>query len=127
MMGKKSSYQIPFLQNGNMAKYGHDRDIVEWKDNFEFSTAINFDRFERGRSAAHAIFESADLSVHYRGLSSQQSYEQKVPKEGFVYQVFLTDLADMMRHMNSCSVEGIFTFCKRGRNYGVKLVKAIDA
>jgi hypothetical protein len=108
MSKTKSSYLIPFNSKGNMVKYSGDRDIVEWKDNFEFYAHIHFLNFERGRSAAHAIFEGPEDDV----------------AEGKIYQVFLTDLAIMIPYMNQGLVEGTFTFCKRGQNYGVKLVKA---
>jgi hypothetical protein len=104
----KSCYQIPFNSKGNMVKYSGGYDIVEWKDNFKFYAHIIFSCFERGRSAAHAIFEGPQDGV----------------PEGKIYQVFLTDLATMIPYMNQGIVEGTFTFCKRGQNYGVKLVKA---
>ena len=114
MSKTKSSYQIPFLESGNMAKYDHDSNIVEWKDNFEFFDHINFLNFVRGRSAAHAIFE---------GVASQSWGGALNVSQGRRYVVFLTDLGKMLPHFVQGTVSGTFTFCKRGRNYGVKLVK----
>jgi hypothetical protein len=113
---KKVSYQIPFDSKGNMCKYSHDTNIVEWRDPEPFEDTLYFLKFERGRSAAHAIFEAEE--------------GPKTPRHGITFQVFLTDLADMMQHFVSdgrtATITGRFTFCKRGQNFGVKLVEALD-
>ena len=109
---KKVSYQIPFDAKGNMCKYSHDSRIVEWRDPEPFEDILYFTCFERGRSAAHALFE-AEKGQHH----------------GDTFQVFLTDLEEMMPHLKpdgrTATICGRFTFCKRGQNYGVKLVEAL--
>lgn len=93
---------IPFSRSGHQLAYagGWERD-VQWRDNDTFEDTLTFLSFERGRSAAHACFE--------RRSTGTQVY------------VFLTDLADMIKHMKDGKVHGRFAFCKRGQNYGCKM------
>lgn len=104
----KVSYQIPFDKEGNMCKYSHDNRIVEWRDPEPFTDFLFFKEFNRGRSAAHAIFE-AEKGQHH----------------GDTFVVFLTDLSEMIPHMRVGEIHGKFTFCKRGQNFGVKLIKPL--
>jgi hypothetical protein len=102
---KKTSYQIPFDKKGNMVRYLHDPYITEWRDPEPFSDGISFQRFVRGRSAAYAVFESAR-----QGPAT-------------TYSVFLKDLSEMIPHMRESFLEGTFIHCKKGQNFGVKLLE----
>lgn len=72
-----------------------------WKDNYEFEATLTFKEFRRGRSAFNAYFIDGD---------------------GMQYSMFLTDFTDCIPIMNRGRVAGRFTFCKRGANYGLRLV-----
>jgi len=76
-----------------------------WVENCEFEAVLEFQGFCRGRSAAYAEF--LDLS------------------EGVKYTMFLKDLDELIKNRDISwgQVHSIFTFCKRGQNYGIKLVK----
>lgn len=108
-MAKAGNYPIPFSpQTNQMLAYvgnsdAQDSAYVKWIPNFEFEDEMKFSSFERGRSAAHAIFES---------LSDQRKY-----------QMFLTNLADAIEHFDKGHLKGKFTFTKKGTNYGVALIK----
>lgn len=71
-----------------------------WKDNYVFISPMKFIGFERGRSAAHAIFHDENNKS---------------------YVMFLTDLSLILKNkiMNNGIIEGKWTFCKRGSNYAV--------
>lgn len=99
------NYKIPFNSDTNelMAYAGYSENVV-WKENFEFEDVLKFDCFERGRSAAHAVFKSESTKRRY--------------------QMFLTDLADSIEFFSKGTLTGSFTFKKRGQNYGVILKKA---
>jgi len=110
-------YQIPFDSNGNMVGYMHDRDIVKWRDPETFFDALSFSRFERGRSAALLLEGDEGRHAILEGNGGGNE------PQGQVFQVFLTDLSKMIPHMRDGIIEGTFTFCKRGQNFGIKLVK----
>ncbi|AKF13441.1 hypothetical protein PHIN3_178 [Sinorhizobium phage phiN3] len=100
---KTGNYPIPFDTNGNQLHYPETwtRDGVVMKDNFVFADVLTFSHFSRGRSAAYAYFKRST---------------------GETVTVFLSDLADIMKIMVRGEVGGTFTFCKKGMNYGTKLV-----
>ena len=76
--------------------------------NYEFSDIMIFDGFSRGRSSVKAHFVSETT--------------------GRKYEMFVSDLGDAIRAdgLHNARIDGKFTFTKRGQNYGVKLVEAID-
>lgn len=75
---------------------------VEVIENFEFKAVLEFKHFSRGCSSAKAVVED---------------------QEGNTYEVFLGDYADMIELSCHGSIGGIFTFCKKGQNYGIKLAR----
>ena len=107
-MAKPKIYdgQIPFTQSGNQQHYPEPWVTAQgglvWKDNEIFTDTLTFDGFSRGRSAAYATFTRKS--------------------NGGEVVVFLTDLDVMIEHMHCGIITGEFTFCKRGMNYGCKLV-----
>lgn len=76
---------------------------LDWYDNFEFNDTMQFSHFECGRSAVHIIFWSK--------------------KDERKYQMFLTDFERIVPKLENGVINGSFTFCKRGQNYGVMLTK----
>lgn len=102
MAKKTGDYVIPFDEKGNQMSYDYFYARGIKLPNFEFAGILKFLRFERGRSAANAIFLRQ--------------------KTGTEVSVFLTDLKDMIPHMINGEIEGRFTFCKRGANYGCRLL-----
>jgi hypothetical protein len=105
--------KIPFDQHGSPVPYvrGFARpdDVVPdsryvWEDNVPFKTTLVFKRFERGRSAAHAIYAKGD----------DPSWEATI---------FLSDLEDVIaKGYAPLYLTGHFEHVKRGQNYGVKLI-----
>ncbi len=95
--------QVPFdVSSGKPLYYGGSGTNTIWRDNFEFQDTLVFSGFTRGRSAVHAHFKS------------------KTNSTSFV--VFLSDLAKMIPNLVGGVAEGKFTFCKRGSNYGLKMI-----
>lgn len=112
MAKSKAPMLIPFTKEGKLISYTsvpvgeidpgwNDQGPAAWVPNFEFTDTLKFKEFERGRSAAHAIF---------------------VSESGKEYPMFLTDLHDAIGVMIRGYVIGKFTFQKRGQNYALKAV-----
>lgn len=96
-----SAYQIPFI-DGNLQHYPGHSPKLEWRENCTFSATLIFKGFQRGRSAAYAVFH--------------------LEETGQQYPMFLKDLgAVMLSEVRGGKVSGWWTFCKRGANYGIKL------
>ena len=89
--------------NGSLCHYAHPGSPeVEWRTNYEWRGELKFERFERRRSAAYAVFSDKD------------SHE---------YPMFLTYLERVLggRTLTSGVVVGNWTFYKRGTNFSVGL------
>ncbi len=117
-MSKKGNYRIPYNpETGNIydyAVYKEDQQvppayqsIYAWMDNHEFEDSMIFLDYYRGRSACGII------------LKSQTT--------GSKYSMFMKDFIYVVENcnINKGAVSGKWTFCKRGSNYGIKLVKCL--
>lgn len=100
-MSKRWSGDVPFDARGDLVGYENDSKIKEWRKNEPFEAELVFSTFERGRSAAHAIFLSES--------------------DGKRYPMFLSDLGDALTLMVNARLRGTFVYSKRGQNFGVRL------
>ncbi len=112
MAKTKPTIQIPFYTEGpykGLAGYPDKYWPMEWRDNHVLMDRLVFDGFQRGRSAAHAVFKSTT--------------------NGDRYEMFLTDLEDVLRLGGIEKlgyITSYFTFVKRGMNYGIKLASVVN-
>lgn len=96
--------KIPFDQHGNPVPFAPNADAVVWKDNEPFRATLIFKGFQRGRSAAHAIYAKDD----------DPTWEVAM---------FLSDLKTVIElGCKPQRIQGRFAFVKRGQNYGIKLL-----
>jgi hypothetical protein len=101
----KGNYLIPFdRETGHQLSYPYmyaQSDRNDWRDNDSFEDTLTFLHFERGRSAAHAIFQRKNTGTRVT--------------------VFLKELSLMMPFIRYGMISGVFEHCKRGTNYGTIL------
>ena len=100
---RKAPYEVA---SGDLLHYPYTYKVggFVWKDVVEFSDTLEYQTYDRGRSAAYFWFVSL---------------------AGPRYPMFLTDLDKVMKHMSSGGrVTGDWTITKRGQNFGVTLLKA---
>lgn len=106
----RGNYQIPFNKDGDQLHYADPRArgaqpyTATWTDNHEFDATLKCEDYGRGRSAAY--------------------FELERVGEGKTVTMFLKDFMEALPHMHGGVVKGTFTFCKRGQNYGCRLVKS---
>jgi hypothetical protein len=101
-MKKTKIIQIPFY-DGNQLHYPSYTE-VNWVDNFEFVDTLILQGYQRGCSAAFFALESETT--------------------GKKYTMFLSDMLDVIKcsSIDHGKVNGTWTFCKKGQNYGVRLI-----
>lgn len=99
-----AKYQIPFKQDGNHADYAYQWEVLEWRDNYEFTETMQIIEYGRGNSSA--TFKLCDSL-------------------GRVYNCFMSDTFDIIRDDRFAKgyITANFTFVKKGQSYGVKLVQ----
>ncbi len=98
---KRKEYvgEIPFDENGNQLHYASYGCIDI--QNYVFSDTLIYKRHARGRSSVYFIFERSN---------------------GKTVSVFLTDLDSIIDKISNGKITDTFTFCKRGSNFGCKLI-----
>ena len=135
MTNKKKKYydgDIPFGIHAHYVNYPEDKTEVvyreqqarehSWQQGFEkhpncsFYANLQFDSMSRGRSAANfeAILHQVDGDLFPDGFL-----------EGCHVNIFMVDMLEIIQ--NTCITHGftgthLWTFCKRGSNYGIQLV-----
>lgn len=120
-MKKKGDYQIPFDKDGNQQDYpqsqfvndsrthgGVRRVEPEWCDNFEFDDTLTLETYGRGRSSITFTMRRTN---------------------GKTVSVFVSDFCDMAKsrafgEFDAGKITGRFTFCKKGANYGCRMVES---
>lgn len=99
----KSTWKLHY-KNGKVQWYsGYNYD--EERDNYEWEDTLSYRGYGRGQSSCVIYFWSVQM-------------QQDVI-------MFMTDFNDICVKLDHGKIHGKFTFCKRGMNYGVKLVEQI--
>jgi hypothetical protein len=102
----------------------------KWKMHFVNSTPCRWDGddYNNERNADDIYELTLEYSGYGRGNSSAVLYFIGENNKGNVehYQVFLSDLEDIINHTVNGSIKGKFKFVKKGRNYGLKLVESCE-
>lgn len=77
-----------------------------WKPNEEIELTLHYDGYGRGRSA---------ITFYWKD------------DNGYKYPMFIKDVDELLRQdMGTSSVRGIFTYVKRGANYGIKFLRKVE-
>ena len=87
--------------------FSHDESKNEvWKPNKEVELTLHYKGFGRGRSAVTFYW---------------------VDDDGHKYPMFIKDVDELLRQdIGASSIHAIFTYVKRGNNYGIKFLRRVD-
>ena len=87
--------------------FSHDESKNEvWKPNKEVELTLHYKGFGRGRSAVTFYW---------------------VDDDGHKYPMFIKDVDELLRQdIGASSIHAIFTYVKRGANYGIKFLRRVD-
>ena len=87
--------------------FSYDENINEvWKPNKEVELTLHYQGYGRGRSA---------ITFYW------------VDDDGHKYPMFLRDVDELLRQdIGTSSIHAIFTYVKRGANYGIKFLRRVD-
>lgn len=115
-MSKPKTYKAPFDVDGNLMHYpltrrrwtdnGPVETKPEWREVVPFPMTLRYKGYARGYSAAYFLWEDA---------------------EGHEYPMFLTDLDNILKlGYAGSTIVTMWIVCKRGQNYGIRLVNDKD-
>lgn len=110
----KKKLLIPF-KDGLPRWWQHDSSDEE-KENYEFEAELELYTFSRGCSSALMILIPSGKYEEYREWKPNR----------LEYHIFLSDCPAVIRNMKGGKIKGVWTFVKKGQNYGITLVKIID-
>lgn len=118
---------FPFV-DGNLQEYSFNRLSDE-----EIERAYNGEEvykpyvYDKTKKEIWKPNEEVELTLHYkgygRGRSSVTFYWED--DNGHSYPMFIKDIDELLRlDMGTSSVRGVFTYVKRGSNYGIKFLRS---
>ena len=97
-------YKIPFDDDGNMCRDGYyfPEEERHYKDNHIFEGSLKF--------------------IGYGNARSGSSYFRFKSSSGRIVYMFVSDFNDIVCRMVKGTIKGPFTYTKKNKNYGVKLI-----
>ena len=119
---------FPFV-DGNLQEYSYnDLDDEEKERVYNGEEVVKELYYNSDKKEVWKPNEEIELTLHYqdysRGRSSVTFYW--VDDNGNKYPMFIKDVDELLRQdMGTSSVHAIFTYVKRGQNYGIKFLRKI--
>lgn len=95
----KTDFKVPFNSHGDQLAYPKYASLEV--QNFEFEDTLTWAGFERGQSAARLLFRRSN---------------------GNLVRMFLGEFDKVAPLLRDGKLTGTFTFCKRGTNFGTRMI-----
>ena len=125
-MGKKLIC-FPFI-NGDLQEYSF-RNLDDSERERVYRGEIVEIEVYSGRKEVWKPNEEIELTLHYDGYGRGRSAVTFYWKDdnGHKYPMFIKDVDELLRQdMGTSSVRDIFTYVKRGANYGIKFLRKVE-
>ena len=120
---------FPFI-DGNLQEYSfNDLSDSERERVYNGEEVVKEFSYNKDKKEVWKPNEEVELTLHYkdygRGRSAVTFYW--TDDNGHEYPMFIKDVDELLRQdMGTSSVHAIFTYVKRGANYGIKFLKRVD-
>ena len=125
-MGKKLIC-FPFV-NGDLQEYSFRNLDDSERERVYRGESIEIEVYS-GKKEVWKPNKEVELTLHYNGYGRDRS---AVPfywkdEDGHQYPMFIKHVDELLRQdMGTSSVHGIFTYVKRGANYGIKFLRRAE-
>ena len=110
-----------------------DGNLQEWSWNnltdSERERVYNGEEVVKGSNEVWKPNKEVELTLHYKGFSRGRSAVTFywVDDDGHKYPMFIKDVDELLRQdIGTSSIHAIFTYVKRGANYGIKFLRRVD-
>ena len=110
-----------------------DGNLQEWSWNnltdSERERVYNGEEVVKGSNEVWKPNKEVELTLHYKGYSRGRSAVTFywVDDDGHKYPMFIKDVDELLRQdIGTSSIHAIFTYVKRGANYGIKFLRRVD-
>ena len=114
---------FPFI-DGNLQEYS-------WNNltDSERERVYNGEEVVKGSNEVWKPNKEVELTLHYKGYGRGRSAVTFywVDDDGHKYPMFIKDVDELLRQdIGTSSIHAIFTYVKRGANYGIKFLRRVD-
>ena len=110
-----------------------DGNLQEWSWNnltdSERERVYNGEEVVKGSNEVWKPNKEVELTLHYKGFSRGRSAVTFywADDDGHKYPMFIKDVDELLRQdIGTSSIHAIFTYVKRGANYGIKFLRRVD-
>ena len=110
-----------------------DGNLQEWSWNnltdSERERVYNGEEVVKGSNEVWKPNKEVELTLHYKGYGRGRSAVTFywVDDDGYKYPMFIKDVDELLRQdIGTSSIHAIFTYVKRGANYGIKFLRRVD-
>ena len=110
-----------------------DGNLQEWSWNnltdLERERIYNGEEVVKGSNEVWKPNKEVELTLHYQGYGRGRSAVTFywVDDDGHKYPMFIKDVDELLRQdIGTSSIHAIFTYVKRGANYGIKFLRRVD-
>ena len=110
-----------------------DGSLQEWSWNnltdSERERVYNGEEVVKGSNEVWKPNKEVELTLHYKGYGRGRSAVTFywVDDDGHKYPMFIKDVDELLRQdIGASSIHAIFTYVKRGANYGIKFLRRVD-
>lgn len=119
---------FPFV-DGSLQEYSfHDLDDDERIRVYNGEEVVTNFIYDKSKKVIWKPNEEVELTLRYKGYGRGRSAVTFywVDENGHDYPMFIKDVDELLRQdMGTSSVHAIFTYVKRGANYGIKFLRKI--
>ena len=114
---------FPFI-DGNLQEYS-------WNNltDSERERVYSGEEVVKGSDEVWKPNKEVELTLHYQGYGRGRSAVTFywVDDDGHKYPMFIKDVDELLRQdIGTSSIHAIFTYVKRGANYGIKFLRRVD-
>ena len=110
-----------------------DGNLQEWSWNnltdSERERVYNGEEVVKGSNEVWKPNKEVELTLHYKGYGRGRSAVTFywADDDGHKYPMFIKDVDELLRQdIGTSSIHAIFTYVKRGANYGIKFIRRVD-
>ena len=110
-----------------------DGNLQEWSWNnlteSEREQVYNGEEVVKGSNEVWKPNKEVELTLHYQGYGRGRSAVTFywADDDGHKYPMFIKDVDELLRQdIGTSSIHAIFTYVKRGANYGIKFLRRVD-
>ena len=110
-----------------------DGNLQEWSWNdltdSERERVYNGEEVVKGSNEVWKPNKEVELTLHYKGYGRGRSAVTFywADDDGHKYPMFIKDVDELLRQdIGTSSIHAIFTYVKRGANYGIKFLRRVD-